>query len=71
LTHPLKRVGPRGAGQFEQISWDEALDIAHEGFSKAIAAHGPQCLSTMQVPMGNWRVVLWTGGFSIIWVQRC
>ena len=42
LTHPLKRVGPRGAGQFEQISWDEALDIAHEGFSKAIAAHGPQ-----------------------------
>ncbi|MBT6608826.1 MAG: molybdopterin-dependent oxidoreductase, partial [Rhodospirillaceae bacterium] len=42
LTHPLRRIGEKGAGEFEQISWDDALDIVHEGFSKAIAAHGPQ-----------------------------
>ena len=42
LTHPLKRVGTRGSGKFERISCNEALDIVHEGFSKAIAAHGPQ-----------------------------
>lgn len=42
LTTPLKRVGPRGGDDFEQISWDEALDLIHAGFMAAIDAHGPQ-----------------------------
>jgi anaerobic selenocysteine-containing dehydrogenase len=40
ILHPLKRVGPKGAGQFERVSWDDALqDIATR--LKAIASRGP------------------------------
>jgi anaerobic selenocysteine-containing dehydrogenase len=26
ILHPMRRVGERGSGQWEQVSWDEALD---------------------------------------------
>ncbi len=44
LTHPLRRVGPRGSGQYERITWDDALDLVHDGFTRAIAAHGPETI---------------------------
>ncbi|MBS9716048.1 molybdopterin-dependent oxidoreductase [Pseudohalocynthiibacter aestuariivivens] len=42
LTHPLRRTGPRGSGTYTRITWEEALDLVSEGFSKAIKTHGPQ-----------------------------
>ena len=40
LTRPLKRVGPKGSGQFEPVAWDEALDRVAEAFLDAERRHG-------------------------------
>jgi anaerobic selenocysteine-containing dehydrogenase len=39
LRKPLKRVGPRGSGEFKEIDWDEALDIATGWLARARATN--------------------------------
>jgi anaerobic selenocysteine-containing dehydrogenase len=42
LLHPLRRVGAKGSGCFERISWDDALDIVAEQFLKSQRRHGSE-----------------------------
>jgi len=44
LMHPLKRVGAKGSGEFERISWDEAMEAVAESFQKAEAEHGKEAV---------------------------
>ncbi|MBT3789784.1 MAG: molybdopterin oxidoreductase family protein [Alphaproteobacteria bacterium] len=44
LTTPLKRTGPKGSGQFEAISWDEALDTVADAFRLATETHGAEAV---------------------------
>ncbi len=40
IKYPYKRVGPRGSGQWERISWDEATSLIAENFTRIQAKYG-------------------------------
>ncbi len=44
LMHPLKRVGPKGSGEFETTSWDEALETVARAFKEATEVHGAEAV---------------------------
>ncbi len=44
LMRPLRRVGAKGEGRFEPISWDDALDIVAEKFLAAEARYGAEAV---------------------------
>ena len=44
LGHPLKRAGERGENKWEQISWDEALDIIEEKVRAIWKDYGPESI---------------------------
>lgn len=43
VLHPLKRVGPKGSGQFVPVSWDEALSDIAARLSE-IASRAPEAI---------------------------
>jgi anaerobic selenocysteine-containing dehydrogenase len=44
ITHPLRRVGPKGAGRFEPIGWEEAVADVARRWRAIIAAHGAEAI---------------------------
>jgi DMSO reductase family type II enzyme molybdopterin subunit len=50
VTHPLKRVGKRGEGKFERVSWDEALGDIADSILDALQEQGPESILTLMTP---------------------
>jgi anaerobic selenocysteine-containing dehydrogenase len=48
LLHPLRRVGRKGEGRFERISWDAALDAIAERLLAIRAEHGGEAIWPFQ-----------------------
>jgi len=44
LTHPLRRIGPKGSGQFEAITWEKAFDLLVEQIRLATKKYGPESI---------------------------
>ncbi|MNB69270.1 putative dimethyl sulfoxide reductase chain YnfE precursor [compost metagenome] len=44
LNYPMKRVGKRGEGKFERISWDEALDTLTKNLKSVVEKYGNEAV---------------------------
>jgi anaerobic selenocysteine-containing dehydrogenase len=44
LRYPMRRVGPKGAGDFERISWDGALDEIAERLGRVMREFGAEAI---------------------------
>ncbi len=44
LKQPLKRIGPKGEGNFAPISWEEAIDTITSKWKDLIEMHGPESI---------------------------
>jgi len=77
LKYPMKRVGKRGEGKFERITWDEALDEVASQLQQIKTTYGSE--SIFYVPYsGNTgtflhsqlavnRLLTMFGGFTPVW----
>lgn len=48
ILYPMKRVGERGSGEWERISWDEALDTLASECKRISKEYGPEAIITGQ-----------------------
>lgn len=76
LQYPMRRTGPRGSGQFERISWDEALDTVaremlriRETYGNAAILDGSRSgsLSMLHGRAAAQRFLYMFGGCSELW----
>ena len=76
ILHPMKRIGERGAGSFERISWDEALETVARELKRVRDTYGPAAIlfkwsggdtSVLHNSMCHYRALNMIGGCSEVW----
>jgi DMSO reductase family type II enzyme molybdopterin subunit len=75
VLYPLKRVGQRGEGKWERISWDQALCEIADGVLDAVEDQGPESLYHIGTPgEGGLQQIVWNAfsaqiGFQVTDLQ--
>ncbi|RLC73669.1 MAG: dimethylsulfide dehydrogenase [Chloroflexi bacterium] len=71
LRYPLKRVGRRGEGKWERLSWDEAFDLIEKRLKEIKQHYGPESVIFLQGTgrdIGGWISMLAYAYGSPNWV---
>lgn len=56
IKYPMRRVGERGAGEWERISWDEAINEIATKFADISKTYGATAIG-IEAASGNWSVI--------------
>jgi thiosulfate reductase/polysulfide reductase chain A len=56
LTYPLRRVGPRGSGDWERISWDDALTEVADTLKDLKGRYGPRSIGFFRGQAAGWGI---------------
>lgn len=76
LRTPMKRVGERGDGAFEEISWDEALETVAGEYKRIRDTYGPEAVvvpisigdsNNLHGPAAITRALALAGGYTGTW----
>ena len=76
LKYPLRRVGERGQGKFERITWDEALNTVAENLNRIKASYGNSSIlflpgagnqGMLHGPVAPGMMLQQFGGFTRFW----
>ena len=77
LKYPMKRVGERGEGKFERISWDEALDRVAGELQRVKKLYGNDAIfyvpysgntgTFLHSQLAVYRLLTMFGGFTPVW----
>ena len=62
VLYPMKRVGERGAGKWQRISWDQAVDEITDKFIQHATESGPESIT---MAMGT-QMILKRGAFTAL-----
>jgi menaquinone reductase, molybdopterin-binding-like subunit len=55
ITHPIKRTGPRGSGEFQEITWDDALKELSTHLAALQSSKSADALAFLARPLGGQR----------------
>ena len=64
LQAPMVRTGERGEGKFQEVSWDEALDLIAQGLNQIKERSGPESVAVFGHNAGDW---WWADHFAQAW----
>ena len=78
VTVPMTRVGPRGSGQWQKVSWEQAIDDIAHSMVDIVQQHGPDTIMQDLGPnfdhggttLGRFTFLMKSGGtFADMWAE--